>query len=238
MTNNLNRDISDCLLIEGCDFQSYPPGGQLTFAKQMMTTFGNRLALVGISTDSTPTGQWIVKEIDGERFHFFCIGHFRPLAVRPLIPHRMRTAFKLVRYKKEILSLGVSNVFLQAPELLIASSGWRFNSICYRFPGVANPLRKSRYSWSIFLAPLFDKLLFMALEKVEVILASADRKAIDGLIERSRGRLNRGSKVVQFPTRVDMQVFHPVDKEKARSSIKIDQSPAPLFVKRSMAGAS
>lgn len=49
------------LLIEGCDFVDYPTGGQLSFARQMMRTFGNRLALVGISTDDTPVGVWLKK---------------------------------------------------------------------------------------------------------------------------------------------------------------------------------
>jgi len=39
--------MPDVLLIEPCDFERFPVGGQLSFAKQMMTTFGNRLALVG-----------------------------------------------------------------------------------------------------------------------------------------------------------------------------------------------
>ncbi len=43
---------SSVLFIDTGDFESVPPGGTLNFAKQMLSSFGNRLALVGITTEN------------------------------------------------------------------------------------------------------------------------------------------------------------------------------------------
>ncbi len=61
----------DILLIEPCDFEKYPKGGQLTFAKLMMSIFKNKLALVGVTTDNIPT--WTVdnKRIRWDPILFF-----------------------------------------------------------------------------------------------------------------------------------------------------------------------
>ena len=219
----------DSLLLEGCDFQDYPTGGQLSFAKQMMSVFGNRLALVGISTDDTPTGQWIVKNIAGVPYLFFSFANVNPSPQKPLIPHRLYTSVQLMRYRKEILSLGMKNIFLQAPELLIIISRWSLNNICYMFPGVGNPLINSRYSMGKLIAPFFDCQLFKALKKAELILACAGSEEIAGLIKRSKGVLYR-DQVVQFPTRVDIGLFQPSNKTKYRQNININPSSPPIFV--------
>jgi hypothetical protein len=47
------------LLIEVCNFTDYPIGGYLSFAKQMLTAFGNQLALVGLGDEETTIGKWM-----------------------------------------------------------------------------------------------------------------------------------------------------------------------------------
>ncbi len=61
------------LLIEICNFTDYPIGGYLSFAKQMLTAFGNQLALVGLATDDMPVGEWVKREIDGVVYDYFAI---------------------------------------------------------------------------------------------------------------------------------------------------------------------
>ena len=209
---------TSCLIIENCNFIDYPTGGHLSFARQMMYSFGNRLALVGISTDNTPIGKWVEKEIDGIRYQFFSVGRRKGSARKPIIPERLSMFIDLMHYRKKILSLGVKNVFTQAPEILMVVSRWRMESICYDFPGVENPLVMPRYSWGKMLINLYDRELFKALKNVDVILACADETSIQDLTRRSKGSLQR-DRVIHFPTRVDTGVFRAVDKRVAREAL-------------------
>lgn len=211
------------LLIENCDFDNYPTGGQLSFAKHLLNIFGNKFALVGISTDNTPTGRWVEKKFNGINYHYFSIGRRNPDQKKPVIPERLSGLVQLKRYKNKIRSLGVDNVFISAPELLIAVSSWGFNNICYMFPGVENPLQKPRYFWGRPLAPFFDYMLFSALQKTSRILACADQNAINKMINRSSGKLSN-KKIIHFPTRVDTEFFKPESKIKARSALSLDNN--------------
>lgn len=212
----------DCLLIDFCDFESFPPGGQLSFAKQMISVFGERLALVGIATDDTPVGRWLERDISGKRLQFFNIGQRVAASRKPFIPDRLVGFLALSWFSKAILSLGIRNAFVQRPELLIVVSKWGMGSLCYRFPGVENPLAMPRYVWGKRIARLFDENHFRALNRTDVILACADEKAIDGLIKRSGGKLDR-ERVIQFATRVNTETFRPVDRTEARQSVGILQ---------------
>jgi glycosyltransferase involved in cell wall biosynthesis len=218
----------DCLLVEGCDFVAFPPGGQLTTARQMMAAFGERLALVGICTDDTPTGRWIERDLGGKRFLFYGVGRRKPSAKRPLIPARLSQFLRLSRHREGILSLGVRAALLQAPEELMVVSKWGLESLCYRFPGVANPLVMARYAWGRLLARWFDRRLFDALERTDVIFASADEEAIGALVRRSAGRLAR-ERIHRLPTHYDSTVFVPAPSADARRSLGLG-SAAPLLV--------
>lgn len=206
--------MADVLLIENCDFKSHPVGGQLFFARQMMKAFQNHLALVGVCTDSTPVGRWVEKEIDEIKYSFFCIGRRQLAAKKPIIPERLRSHFELRYYKKRILSLGIKNIFTQAPELLMAVDSWKLDHLCYQFPGTENPLMMPRYRWGKILAGLFDKKFFTALSKADTMLACADKRAIQNIANRSFGTFST-ERVIQFPTRVDTTLFFPSDKTEA-----------------------
>lgn len=220
--------MAEFLLIEGCNFEDYPVGGQLSFAKQMMTAFGNRAALVGISTDDTPTGRWVQKDFGGVEYCYFAMAKRVPSGRRPLIPGRLSNYWNVWRHRREILSLGVGKAFVQAAEALMVVSNWGLESLCYRFPGVQNPLLAPRYAYGRMLANVFDRKLFAALRRADVILASADEEAIAGLVERSRGSLSR-ERILQFPTRVDTDQFHPVPILEARAELGI-LTPGPVLV--------
>lgn len=48
------------LLIDFTNYEDFPIGGYLTFAKNMMSSFGHVLALAGITTSPTdPIGRWL-----------------------------------------------------------------------------------------------------------------------------------------------------------------------------------
>jgi glycosyltransferase involved in cell wall biosynthesis len=213
--------LPDALFITGCDFQSYPAGGQLSFARQMIRVFGPRLALIGVSIDDTPVGRWVSKKFYGIEYKFLAVGHRRLSNKKPFIPARITDYLEIKKHKKQILSLGIKSAFIEAPQILLAVHKWGWDSLCYRFAGVENPLKISRYEWGRLFAEPFEKSFFSALENVDVILACADTKSIDDLIKRSGGLLSH-DRIKQFFTRVDTAIFKPVPKNQAKTALGVD----------------
>jgi glycosyltransferase involved in cell wall biosynthesis len=215
--------VPDVLLIEGSDFETFPAGGQLSMARALMKLFGDRLGLVGMDRGEGPVGRWTHKHILGTRFRFFPAGTAEPSERKPLLPARLTFYAALRRFRKQILSLGCKAAFIQAPEALLAVHKWDWDSICFWFAGVGNPLVVSRYSFARSLAELFDKSLYSALDRVAVILAAADDEAIRQLVSRSNGRLGR-ERLIQLPTCVDTSEFRlrPIDIARAELGISKD----------------
>jgi glycosyltransferase involved in cell wall biosynthesis len=212
------------ILLEGCDFINFPKGGQLTFAKRMMKLYGNEMLLVGTTDNpNIPIGEWIKITIDNVEYDYFAFRKVNDFKKKPKIPARISDLLSIIKYRKKIFSKEIYNVFMQAPELIIATHNWNWSSICYRFAGVENPLSNSRYSWGIYLAKLFEKKLFSALNKANVILASADDEAIDSLVSRSDNKLKRKN-IIKFPTRVDTDFFYPMNKELVQKELKIENN--------------
>jgi glycosyltransferase involved in cell wall biosynthesis len=208
------------LLIEGSDFETIPAGGQLAMVRALLKLFGDRLALVGMNRGDGPTGRWIQKEISGTAYPFFPVANLELSGKRPFIPARLRFYTGLRRWKHNILSLGCKAAFIQAPEALLAASYWDWNSLCFWFPGVENPLKASRYPYAKPLWRLFDNALFSALDRANVILAAADDEAINALVSRSNGRLER-ERLIQLPTCVDTSLFHPAPPNTVRPGLGI-----------------
>ena len=213
--------MPDVLLIEPCDLENFPKGGQLSFARQLLSVFGNRLAVVGITTDSAPTGRWIKKDLAGVECDFFAIGRRTPSPEKPVVPARLAAYLQLKRYKKQILSLGIRAAYVQAPEVLMAVQDWGWDSVCCRCPGLVNPLIIPRYIWAKLFARSFFRRWVTALTKCDVILAAADDKMIDAFVDASEGKLPR-DRIVTFPTRVDTTVFRPMDKATVREQLNVD----------------
>ena len=220
--------MSDCLFVEACDFISYPPGGQLSFARQMMSAFGDRLALVGISIDQTPCGQWLKKRIDGIEYDFFALGKRAPISKRPVIPRRLSAIIQLKLNKQRILNRGHQKVFINSPEAALAMANWGLEQTCYCFHGVTNPLSFSRYKVGRIISSAFERLLFKTVSTFKVVLACADDTEVSALVERSQGVFTPGS-IIPFPTRVDTSVFRPFDSREARARLGITMQE-PVFV--------
>lgn len=203
------------LFIEICNYKDYPIGGYLAFAKQMITAFGGDLAIVGMSSDETPVGVWTKKEIDGVVFDFFSVMQIKITHKKALIPGRLRSYLAVRKYRKRIFQVEYKNVFIQTPEVLFALSKIPMTNLCTRIPGVENPMTISRYWYGKYFAKAFDYFYFKALMKSNVVLASADTKAINDFLKRGNGKLSAES-VIQFPTRVNTEIFKPREKLQAR----------------------
>lgn len=200
---------SPFLLVEGCNFEGYPPGGQTAFAEHVMAAFGERVLLVGATTrPSGAVGAWQKKTVGDATFEFFPAYRARETSGRPIVPARIRAFVGFRRFRGRYLAGRTRLAFVQSPEALFALGGRKDIRVCYRFAGVGNPLSISRYGWSRRFASLFDRCLFRRLERADAILASADEGAIGELCRRSNGAIAR-DRIVLFPTRVDTGVFHP-----------------------------
>jgi len=202
------------LLIEACDFEGFPVGGHLTTLKQMITLFGERLALVGLTTDATPVGRWTKRRFGAVELDYFSLGRVAPTAVKPLIPRRLWAFCQLKRFKPRILAHDARAAFVIAPEVMLAVEGWGLR-IAYTFAGVENALRMPRYAIGKWLAGPFERRLFRALaERAELILAAADAPAIEAMRARSGGLLAH-KRVVPCPTRVDTEIFRVIPQARS-----------------------
>ena len=213
----------DALFCVGNDPWGEPRGGQTNFAKQMLHAFGDRLAVVSTTAENIPLRRWCNRLFEGKSIKFFNMGRIvHKDGRKPIIPLRYTVYRYAKRSMPQIYGLGVKNLFIESPELLFAAANYRWESVCYRFAGVNNPVDYSRYRWAKWFGELFEKKMFHSLKKINVnaLLASADHRAIDEMIIRSRGVLDRRL-LHHFPTRVDTDKFRPISKNKARAMLNI-----------------
>lgn len=200
-----------------------PRGGQATFAKQILHAFGDRLAVAGVTNEDLPLREWFDRPFEGKKIKFFNMGRItQKNAMKPIIPLRLKV-FNFARVSMPALnSKCVKNIFIESPEVLFAAANYRWDSVCYCFSGVENPVANSRYKWARLFGTFFEKKMFLNLKKinVDVMLASADNKAIDEMLSRSRGILDK-SLIHHFPTRVDTDSFQPLSKEEARKALNL-----------------
>lgn len=216
------------LLIEGCDFESFPVGGQLSFARQAIPTMGERIALVGISTDATPVGQWVEISRFGRRMPFFAFAKVNPSHHKPVIPLRIQTYIALKRFRKEILAYGARSVISNSPEVTMAVRNWGLDHLLHIARGTNNPVLFSRYRWARPLAARFERSFFSAIRIADVILANADDSEISNFVNRSRGAITAAD-VLRFRTYCDTSVFRPGDVVQARATLDLS-SNTPVLV--------
>src|ERR1035437_425423 len=210
-----------CLVIDYCNYEDYQIGGHLSFAKNLLSAFTNNLTLVGITTNKNDkVGRWFKKTINGITYDYFALTRYNKLKTKHILPDRLACFLFLRLYKQRILRINIQNVFVQRHEILPAIINFRFKNICYRFPGLESPLKISKYWFGKYFADKFDKVFFSCLQKVKLVLASGDEKAIQEMVHRSMGTILKSS-VIKFPTRINTDIFKPLDKHEARGKLNI-----------------
>jgi glycosyltransferase involved in cell wall biosynthesis len=216
----------DALFCVCIDPWGEPKGGQARFAKQMLHAFGDRLAVAGITNEDLPLRRWIDRRFEGNVIKFFNMGKIQQKnGTKPIIPLRL-VVYHYAKISMPIIhSTGVKSLFIESPEVLFAAANYKWNSVCYRFAGVSNPVANSRYKWARLFGAIFERKLFSDLNKINVdsILASADYKAIEELVARSKGQINR-SLIHHFPTRIDTSLFQPFSKEEKRKALNLEKN--------------
>lgn len=214
--------LGNILYIEGCNFEDFPVGGQLTFAKQLLEVFGNKLFLVGIVTDEFPIGSWQKKNINDIEYNYFALFNASKTAKKPFLPRRLRVLLALLKHKKKIKQISADLVLTRSPEVIIPVSKWGYRKVCYYFAGTGNPLAISRRWYGRVLSGFYDRFFFPSLKKVNIILAAADTENINRTIVRSKGILEQGD-IIQFPTRIDTTIFKKMDMNLCREKLKIEK---------------
>jgi glycosyltransferase involved in cell wall biosynthesis len=210
------------LLIECCNFIDFPTGGQLSFAKHMITCFDEELVLMGLTTEKGTVGKWSKLKINGKDYDYFPYLYLPKKSKRPLIPMNLSNYLALRKYKQVIRKVGIENVLTQNPYTALAIRDFNFKNTCFRFAGIENPLRFSRYKIAKAFAFLYDKFVLQKLSRTNLILATADYQSIETLIARSKGFMKR-DKIKQFPTRVDTEIFQKKSISRSEFSIPFDQ---------------
>jgi hypothetical protein len=125
------------LIIDFCNFEDYQIGGHLSMSKNLMSAFGDRLALVGVTTSKNDQiGTWFKKNIDGVVYDFFALARFNIKKTKHFLPDRLMSYVSVRYYKKEILDINIQNVFVQRHEILPAINGFGLKNICFCFPGL------------------------------------------------------------------------------------------------------
>jgi glycosyltransferase involved in cell wall biosynthesis len=210
------------LIIDFCNFEDYQIGGHLSMAKNLMSAFGDRLALVGVTTSKNDQiGTWFKKNIDGVVYDFFALARYNIKKTKHFLPDRLMSYVLLRYYKKEILDINIQNVFVQRHEILPAINGFGLKNICFRFPGLESPLKISKYWFSKYLENHFNRLFFSSFRNVKTILASGDEDSILDMVKRSNGNIFRDD-IIKFPTRINTDVFKPLDRNETRKELNIE----------------
>ena len=203
------------LLIECCNFIDFPAGGQLSFAKNLMNVFGQELALVGVTTDDSAVGVWTKKEFNGIEFDFLSLAKITNTNKKPILPYRLTSYFRIKKFNKQILEYKNCDLFIQAPEILLAVQSWKFLSISFRFAGVNNPLSISRYWYARFFGKIFEMVFYRAFKNVDSLFASSNIDEIS-YVEKEIRKLYPEKRIIQLFTRVDTSVFYSKDRNELR----------------------
>jgi glycosyltransferase involved in cell wall biosynthesis len=200
-----------------------PRGGQARFAKQMLHAFGDRLAVAGVTNENLPLRRWFDRPFEGKKVKFFNMGRIPQNTKKPIIPGRLAVYYYAKMSMPIINSIEVKNLFIESPEVLFAAANYKWDSVCYRFAGVNNPVSNSRYKWARLFGEFFEKKMFLDLKKINVdtMLASADYRSITDMVLRSKGLLDKNL-IHHFPTRVDTDSFRPLSKKEKRKELKLD----------------
>ena len=215
--------LSRILIVDFSNYEDYPIGGYLSFNRNMINAFGSRLALVGIITTSDePIGKWFKRRIDGTDLDYFALARYRKSKTKHIVPDRLAAYLLVKLYGSRIRNIGINNVFIQRPEILLSYKA-ECKNVCYSFAGLENPLSISKYWYGKFLAKPFESVFIEKLKCVTVILARGDDASINELVRRSSGAIKPDS-VVKFPTRINTDIFRPMDKDKSRQALGLDSS--------------
>jgi glycosyltransferase involved in cell wall biosynthesis len=219
------------LLVEPEDFAAplYGGGGAAIVA-QIVRSFGDHLAIVGMTSGHHAIGQWTRADIYGRRCLFLPVIHRARVERTILISRTFRFAIALARHSKALKEIGIESVFSQTWAVLWFFAFWPGPwDICYYFPGLGNSIRLGRHPLlGRILAGPYDLVHSLALRRANVVLAAASRDAI-AKHRRHLHRLGTDIEIRPLPTATDVELFKPRPKETVRPKLGLPLD-APIFI--------
>lgn len=220
----MERSISGkrVLFFANCRFNGPATGGSATFARQMVEQFGDKLAVVGLSEKSEPVGKWFERSIGAKQVWFFGVLSAQAVTAerKPWISARVKICLATRFFMRRLRAFPARDAFVHAPEGLFALLGFSWNSVCFFFHGVSNPVSHSRYWCFRWLGKIVERAYLTTLDllPVQTILAAADRQTIEVFVAKNRAHL-QSDRVTPFPTRVDTRIFYPMPKAAIRQEL-------------------
>jgi glycosyltransferase involved in cell wall biosynthesis len=219
------------LFVEPEDFtrQLYGGGGASIVA-QIVRSFGDRLAIVGMTSDSHAIGQWTYAEIYGRRCLFLPVMRRADAEGTILISRNLRFAVALAQHRKALREVGIESVFSQTWAVLWFFAFWPGRwDICYYYPGLRNSILHGTHRvLGKILAGPYEIVHSLAVRRANVVLAAASRDAIVKH-QRHLRRLGTNKEIKSLPTATDVELFRPRPRETVRPKLGLPLD-APVYV--------
>ena len=196
---------ADILLVQGEDPWQHPANGAVAFTKCLLRAFGSRVAVATPSEEPMPVGRWISRPFEGQELAYYNLG---PLGLvpgsKPFVPARVRVYRRIRKHMDILHASGVRNLLLDSGEALFVAKWSLWDSVCYCFHGLSNPVRCSRYRWAHGFAGLYQRWLLDSLRAIgpDAVIVTAEERACETFRRKSRKYLDP-SRIHSFPTRVD-----------------------------------
>lgn len=196
------------VFLEFCDYVRFPLGGQLTFAKNFIENYSDTFEFVGWGTSGAQVGKWSLRMHQNTAFNFFGVGCVEASDKKPLVPARVAGVLRFFRHLRELRGREYEMAFVQSPESLVCALLLRVERITYRFAGINNPVKYSRYKLLRALHPLFEIIFKKLLMRVSYVLVTSTKTDVD-VVSKMLAASSRLVEVTWHPTLINDSIFHP-----------------------------
>jgi len=185
-------------------------GGGATVVASSIRVLGDRLVLVGVSSDDVahPVGQWSRTTLFGHCLDFFPVISACELDRKYI--KNLSFALRTIRFWKAITARTPGTVITQNYLVMWwLSLTAAFDFKVFYFPGLGNQIVIGRKPLlGKLLAKVFDAIQLSRLRRMDLALAAASKDEIEVFSAKWSGKL-RGMQIHQQPTAVDIEFFAP-----------------------------
>ncbi len=185
-------------------------GGGATVVASAIRVLGNRLVLVGVSSDDVahPVGQWSITKLFGHELDFFPVISARELDKKYI--KNFSFTLRLIRYWKAITTRTPGTAITQDYIVMWwLSLSTAFDFRAFYYPGLGNQFVIGRKPiLGKLLARVYETIQLSRLKRMDLVLAAASKDEIENFSRKWSARL-QGKQIHQLPTAVDIDFFSP-----------------------------
>lgn len=210
------------LHIDDCNYVDFPIGGQLTFAKQLLSQYKNQLVLVGCTTDkSLKIGKWCKININEIEYDFLPVIYRNSKIKKPFIPARLTWTLALFLHLKQIKKIEYQFVITQNINSLFPALKLGLK-VLHVSAGLNNPFKYLRYKGFSMFEKLFQIFWEKQLFKTELLLVASDNSNIFNF--KNNSKYLKEKKIISFPTRYYDDIFFIKDRIKLRTQYNFNNN--------------